>query len=217
MIGKLDSNGLVILSFLLSFISIICLMLQVGNGADTLNGISQNTSQLTWGLFKDPENEFSMQYPTSWMLEPAENSFSDVDVEIVNGYDATNGLVQVLYYFTSEDISSMMKQYGVDQAELEKNIDIWFPQFISGLSGEFDRFNQTGAAQYEKYTIDGHKAGSVIFSAEMSGQPLAGWVATTLIGNKIFVFQYGADQNTFAANLPIAEHMLNSIKILDDN
>jgi len=191
-------------------------MLQVGNGAEPLNGLSQNTSQLTWELYKDPENEFSMQYPSSWTLEPAENRFSDVDVEIVNGYDATNGLVQVLYYFTSEDISGMMKQYGVDQAELEKKIDIWFPQFVSGLSGEFDRFNQTGGAQYEKYTIDGHKAGSVVFSAEMSGQPLAGWVTATLIGNKIFVFQDGADQNTFATNLPIAEHMLNSIKILDD-
>lgn len=217
MIGKLDSNGFVLLSFILSFVTIICLMLQFGNGAETLNDISQNTSQLTWGLFKDPENEFSMLYPTSWILEPAEDRFSDVDVEIVNGYDATNGLVQVLYYFTSEDISSMMKQYRVDQAELEKKIDIWFPQFVSGLSGEFDRFNQTGGAQYEKYTIDGHKAGSVIFSAEMSGQPLAGWVTATLIGSKIFVFQYGADQNTFATNLPIAEHMLNSIKILDDN
>ena len=191
-------------------------MLQFGNAADTLNGISQNTSQLTWELFKDPENEFSMQYQTSWILEPAENRFSDVDVEIVNGYDATNGLVQVLYYFTSQDISSMMKQYRVDQAELEKKIDIWFPQFVSGLSGEFDRFNQTGGAQYEKYTIDGHKAGSVIFSADMSGQPLAGWVTATLIGNKIFVFQYGGDQNTFATNFPKAEHMLESIKILDD-
>ena len=84
-------------------------MLQVGNGAEPLNGLSQNTSQLTWELYKDPENEFSMQYPSSWTLEPAENRFSDVDVEIVNGYDATNGLVQVLYYFTSEDISGMMK------------------------------------------------------------------------------------------------------------
>lgn len=216
MVGKLVSSGLVPLSFVLSYVTIISLMLQVGNGAEPLNGLSQNTSQLTWELYKDPENEFSMQYPSSWTLEPAENRFSDVDVEIVNGYDATNGLVQVLYYFTSEDISGMMKQYGVDQAELEKKIDIWFPQFVSGLSGEFDRFNQTGGAQYEKYTIDGHKAGSVVFSAEMSGQPLAGWVTATLIGNKIFVFQYGADQNTFATNLPIAEHMLNSIKILDD-
>ena len=96
MIGKLDSNGFVLLSFILSFVTIICLILQFGNGAATLNGVSQKTSQLTWGLFKDPENEFSMLYPTSWILEPAEDRFSDVDVEIVNGYDATNGLVQVL-------------------------------------------------------------------------------------------------------------------------
>lgn len=191
-------------------------MSQDADGAETLNSLPQNTSQLTWELFKDPENEFSMQYPSSWTLEPAENTFSNVDVEIVNGYDATNGLVQVLYYFTSEDISSMMKQYDVDQRELEQKINIWFPQFVSGLSGEFDGFNQTEGAQYEKYMIDGHKAGSIIFSAEMSGQPLAGWVTATLIGNKIFVFQYGADQNTFDTNLPIAEHMLNSIKILDD-
>ena len=185
------------------------------NDAEALKGLPQNASQLTWEQFKDPENEFSMQYPSSWTLEPAENSFSNVDVEIVNGYDATSGLVQVLYYFTSEDISSMMKQYDVDQSQLEEKIDIWFPQFVTGLSHEFDMFNQTDGPQYEKYKIDGHKAGSIIFSAEMSGQPLAGWVTATLIGNKIFVFQYGADQNTFDTNLPMAEHMLYSIKILD--
>jgi hypothetical protein len=85
-----------------------------------------------------------------------------------------------------------------------------------GLAGEFDGFNQTGGAQYDKYAIDEHKAGSITFAAALSGQPLAGWVTATLVGNKIFVFQYGADQNPFATNLPIAENMLNSIKILDD-
>jgi len=110
----------------------------------------------------------------------------------------------------------MMKQYDINQSTLEEKIDIWFPQFVSGLSGEFDAFNQTGGVEYENYKIDGHKAGSVVFSANLSGQPLVGWVTATLIGNKIFVFQYGGDQNTFATNFPIAEHMLSSIKILDD-
>jgi hypothetical protein len=212
LIGKLVSSGFVFLSF----VTMISLISQEGNGVESINGLQQNTSQLTWDLFKDPENEFAMQYPSSWLLEPAEDRFSNVDVEIVNGYDPMNGLVQVLYYFTSEDISTMMKQYNVNQSTLEEKIDIWFPQYVSGLSGEFDAFNQSGGVQYENYKIDGHKAGSVVFSANLSGQPLVGWVAATLIGNKIFVFQYGGDENTFATNFPIAEHILNSIKILDD-
>ena len=92
----------------------ISLISHEGNGAESLNGLPQNTLQLTWDLFKDPENEFVMQYPSSWILEPTEDRFSNVDVEIVNGYDAMNGLVQVLYYITSEDISTMMKRYNVN-------------------------------------------------------------------------------------------------------
>lgn len=100
MIEKLVSGALVFLSF----VTIITLISQEGNGAEILIGPPQNTSQLIWDLFKDPENEFVMQYPSSCTLEPAENRFSDVDVEIVNGYDAMSGSVQVLYYLTSEEV-----------------------------------------------------------------------------------------------------------------
>jgi len=71
----------------------ISLISQEGNGVESLIGLQQNTSQLSWDLFKDPENEFAMQYPSSWLLEPAEDRFSNVDVEIVIGYEPMNGLV----------------------------------------------------------------------------------------------------------------------------
>jgi hypothetical protein len=35
-----------------------------------------------------------------------------------------------------------------------------------------------------------------------------------LIGNILFLFQNGADQNEFDVNLPITEHMLNSTQLI---
>jgi hypothetical protein len=180
--------------------------------------LSDAYSQLynSWQLYTDPENEFSMQYPSSWILRPADNRFDLLDVEILNSGDATNGLVQIQYNIMSEELSSLMKQYDVDQAELEQYLDIFFPAFLTGFSRSLDGFHQIENANYEKYNIDGHKAGSTVYSFEVSGRELAGWVTVTLIGNKLFAFMYGADQNTFDTNLPIAEQMLNSIKISDE-
>jgi hypothetical protein len=88
-------------------------------------------------------------------------------------------------------------------------------KFITGYSEAFEGFNQIENAQYDKYKIDGHKAGSVVFSFELPDLDLAGWIVVTIIGNKLFAFQYGADQNQFDINLPTAQRILQSIKILD--
>jgi hypothetical protein len=83
-------------------------------------------------------------------------------------------------------------------------------------SSGFESFNQVEDADYDKYQIDGHKSPSTIFSGKLSGIDLAGWMVSTMIGNKLFTFTYLATPDQFDANLPTAELMLESIKILDE-
>lgn len=156
-----------------------------------------------------------MEYPSTWQLKPAENRFDRADVDIASSEGPKSGFIQIQYNILSEELTNMREQYGLSQEDLENNLDIFFPSFISGYSREIDSFNQIEDAKYEKYRIDGHKAGSVVYSFEISGMNLAGWVVVSLIGNKMFVFNYAADQNQFDANLPIPEYMLNSIRVLD--
>ena len=202
----------------ITIISLISLTSQNGNGSlesnSSSNDLPQNTSQQTWELFTDPENEFSMDYQPSWQLEPAENRFDRADVSIFNTEGPPSGFVYIQYNILSEEVTSMMKEHGYDQKDLENQLESVFPSLISGFT-DYESFNQIEDAQYDKYKIDGYKAGSFVFSFENSGVPYAGWIVGSLIGNKLFVFTYVADQNRFDTNLPIAEHMLNSIKILD--
>jgi hypothetical protein len=202
----------------ITIISIISLMSQNGNGSlesnSSSNDLPQNTSQQTWELFTDPENEFSMDYQPSWQLKPAENRFDRSDISMANTEGPPSGFVNIQYNILSEKITSMMKEFGYDQKDMENQLESVFPSLVSSFT-DYESFTQIEDANYDKYKIDGYKAGSFVFSFEQSGVPYAGWVVGSLIGNKQFVFTYVADQNQFDTNLPIAEHMLNSIKILD--
>jgi hypothetical protein len=39
----------------------------------TIQNVSAQPSQETWQTFKDPKNKFSVEYPSSRQLKPAEN------------------------------------------------------------------------------------------------------------------------------------------------
>ena len=171
----------------------------------TIPNVFAQPADQTWKLFTDPENEFSIEYPSSWDAKPAENRFERADVNIYSSEGPLGGFAQVQY------------QYNIMSEELtENNLELYFPSIISGISTAFDSFNQVEEALYDKYKIDGHKAASVVASFETSGMDFAGLLVASPVGNKLFVFNYSADPNRFDANFPIAEHMLNSTKILDE-
>lgn len=55
----------------------------------------------------------------------------------------------------------------------------------------------------------------MIVSFELKGLDVASWIVWTLLGSKIFVFQFTASPDKFDTVFPISEKMLNYIKILD--
>jgi hypothetical protein len=168
----------------------------------------------TWKEYVDPQGEFSIQYPPSWDLKPS-NRFEATDLMMYSPGGSENGYVLLQYNIFSEEIGTVLDKYGGDQSDIEKYLDIVFPSFLKGFSESMDNFNQVERIDYNKYKIDGYKAASIIFSFEIQGLDVAGWLVWTLLGSNMFVFEFVASTDNFDSLLPIGERMLNSIKILD--
>lgn len=168
----------------------------------------------TWKEYVDPQGEFSIQYPSSWDLKPS-NRFEATDLMMYSPSGSENGYVLIQYNIFSEEIGNVLDKYGGDQSDIEEYLDIVFPSFLKGFSESMDNFNQVERIDYNKYKINGYKAASVIFSFEIQGLDVAGWLVWTLLGSNMFVFEFVASTDKFESLLPIGERMLNSIKILD--
>jgi len=89
-----------------------------------------------------------------------------------------------------------------------------FPHLLSGFASTMQSFNQIVEPNYGKYLISGHKTGSVVFGFKVNEQDLDGMLVWTLIGSNQFWLAYGSSPGSFDQNLPLAEKVLDSIKIL---
>lgn len=189
---------------------------QLSNTDKIVNvGSNPDSSKETWQTFKDPENEFSIEYPSSWQLKPAENRFATTDLTIMHSNGFQDGFVTMSYNIVPEALTQIIKEYGADQKDIEDAFKIIFPTLLTSSSAAFDSFHQVEDTDYNKYKVDGYGTASTIFSFEQSGLDFAGWSVGALTGNKIFWFHYAAGPNQFDPNFPTAERMLESIKLLD--
>lgn len=160
------------------------------------------------------DKDFSLQYPSSWTLEPKTNRFESIDLKMSSPDGVSGGIIIVGYYLVDPALSSSLKQIHAKQKDIEKYLVFIFPRVLSGFANNFDNFNAVEEPDYVKYQIDGHRTGSAVFGYTLNDQNLAGLLVWTLIGGNQFWLQYTASQDTFDQNLPIAEKVLSSIKIL---
>ena len=108
---------------------------------------------------------------------------------------------------------SAIKKNHIKQEDFEKNLHILFPLFVNGFGETLDNFDQVKKLNYIKFLIGGHKAGSAIFSFSMDEDDLVGLLVWTLVGSNQYWFEYVSDKESFDQKLPLAEKVLQSIKI----
>ena len=116
----------------------------------------------------------------------------------------------------SEEECGVLEVENYDQIETRKQLESLFPSLISTYTDIFESFNLVEDYEYQNYNISGDKAASLVFTFEVHDAEYAGWIVGSLIGNKFFILQFIADPSQFDANLPNAEKMLRSIKVLDN-
>jgi hypothetical protein len=111
------------------------------------------------------------------------------------------------------------------QKEIESHLDQIFPQMLKPVTSEIQECTLVELEKpvYDKYTIAGHKAGSVVWATDCGGIPSTNMMVGTVVGNNIVSLIYRAPEaaclqdicksHIFDQNLPIAENIMKTIKL----
>jgi PsbP len=154
------------------------------------------------------DTHFSLQYPADWNEEKVSLGLLGYYYRIT-GDQYKTGFVDVQALTCPQ---SCMHQYGLPenmtQSQIESNLETIFPKLGVGSQP-----SQMGEPRYDKYTIDGHKAGSVLLTEDYGNIVIKKLLIGTLIGNDWIGFAYSAPVSVFDQNISIMENMVKSFKL----
>jgi photosystem II reaction center protein PsbP len=160
----------------------------------------QPAEALTFKNYTDPAGRFSIEYPSSWTVRPAENRFSlwevafeapinyslSIDLRILNDLDAPEGIERLM-----EDS-------------------------IITLPEEVPNFILEEGVECEKYAINDKKACSIIYTRGAEFDPnfeYAVMQVSSLVDEQLYVLTYEAPTSHFDPYLPTIEKMIDSVQI----
>ena len=179
-----------------------------GSSPEERGSTVHNSTSNATGYSKYSGGTFSLQYPTGWELERSDTGLSGAQAIDISNRQEPPAFVQV--FLAPTEIAAAE---NATQEEIESNIEEIFPTFVKGPLGignttisEFEK------PVYDRYTVDGHKVGSVIFIHEYSGLRLKTLALGTIVGNNDFGLMYSTTQELFDQNLPIIENIIKSVK-----
>jgi hypothetical protein len=104
---------------------------------------------------------------------------------------------------------------NMTQEDLESSLEKIFPEFVKTIISQMEQGTLTELQSpiYDRYTIDGHRAGAVIYTSTYGETKLKSIVVGTIFGNLAFALAYGAPEETFEKTVPIAENIIRSINL----
>lgn len=203
------------ISILLPFIMILVMGIGIFLYPIPAQGESNNLTKTSIIEFIDKDNEFSMQIPSDWQVKPKESRFDSTDVSLTSADGPIGGFITIEYSLVGQEFKQTLKDSNINIKKIQKNLDDLFPYVLQGFSKGFDRYQEVEEPQYDKYTINGNKAASIIYAFTLSERDLAGLYIFTIINEKKFNMNFAADRSEFDNVLPIVEDMIKSIKILN--
>ena len=166
-------------------------------------------------------NGFTLNYPAGWEVRnntrTAENEIYLIFSDKPEKGDMTVGLGRL----TQKDIDTFGLTPNSTKEEIDSKLTQIFPQLAKQVQSGFHKGVPSELEQIalNKYTIDGHKAGSAQFNIDYGNLMTRAIVVGTVIGNEGFIIFYKTPSSTFDENLPTIENVIKSIKIeenLDD-
>ena len=159
--------------------------------------VPTNLVEAQESVFSDPSGGFTVNVPTGWKAEPAQNR-SEVRFMPESGNASMNILVAEDNANITTDDSGLM-----EFAELELSTGFG----ISDMKVEQD-------VECETYTVQGNEACSYIISTEQytEGKDLVIIQIITLIDGIRYYFSYGDFRDDFDGQLPIFEDLVDSFR-----
>jgi von Willebrand factor type A domain len=184
------------------------------NSIDKANNImtnafaEENSTTNAVGYSKYGGSTFSLQYPAGWKLER-----SDMGGRGAQSIRILNGQLPPAYVHVFLAPTGIAPAKKATQEEIESHIEEIFPTFVQRLLGTKNAtLTEIEKPVYDKYTVDGHKVGSVIFVHDYSGVLVKTLALGTIVGNNDFGLTYTTTESLFDQNLPIIENMIKSVK-----
>jgi hypothetical protein len=182
----------------------------ISNNPPSPNTINSNVQQLS---YSDPEGKYTLKYPSDWSVIKKQNRFEPIDLSLVGPSGLATG------YFTIQ--VTRFPPYLAESAKAAENSDeflkIVFPEILKGYEDTLPGFTYVEAPLYDKYSVDGHKAASQVFTSSLgdeAGIKFAGLLVWTVVNQQTMAITFGADRSNFDLVLPMAEKIIDSIDIV---
>jgi hypothetical protein len=151
---------------------------------------------------------FSLQYPAEWIINQLEN---EPDVDII---EISNDAVPARIIATSTPTE--LVQANMTQEEIDFRLEQIFPEhMLKPVISQIHRCTliELEKPVYDRYMVVGHKAGTAVWTTDCAGIPTRNIMVGTIVGNIGLGLVYNAPEVVFDENLPIAEKIINSIRL----
>jgi hypothetical protein len=162
---------------------------------------------------------FSLNYPEGWipqkMVVPASETAPEGEIYFISGDQLKDGFI--IFGFnplSPSEFEALGLSRNTSQESIESNLSQIFPHLVELLQSGFSYGVPSDQEEpvYGKYTVDGHKVGSVLYNVE-GNLTFRGLAVGTVIGNNSLIFGYFSLSSLFDENLPTIENVIKSIKI----
>jgi photosystem II reaction center protein PsbP len=165
--------------------------------SNSTSNITQSTSTpANFSMYKDPEKRFTINYPADWNATPAANRFATSLVEFSNPVPLASLDIR-LVKSVPFDVQALMVQ-------------------TFGTTYDIPNFQLNQGVECQKYTIDGSKACSIIYTRTFdysSDLKFAVMDVETVLKGNAYIFVYTSNLDNFDSNLPRIDKMINSFKV----
>ena len=171
---------------------------------------TSSTEVIQWKTYTDPEGKFNINYPADWKIDEIEKTtFDKRDVGFIKKetVDLSGG--------TSVEQNAAV--FGISYNTDSDMEDVDLEEFVQELSSR-NQFNYDNYREIEggidTYKISGNPAVGIIFANSNGFQEQGQLNVISFPDDNLFNINYVADQKNFDKYLPIAEKMIQSIKII---
>lgn len=179
-----------------------------------------NPDDMKWIYWIEPTGKFSFQYPdsTEWKTSIGNNSINKEIYYFQLSHSDDYGNVHISMKIIPFDIINRYKVLDFNFALPSK--DSLNPEILVDLFENYANNNLPNFSVFEKhsdkYTLNGNIAYGILTRHSFGLGNTTGMLTLYSVDNKnnnIIEFKYIFDPNSFIAYLPIAEKILNSIRI----
>ncbi|HJT49298.1 MAG TPA: hypothetical protein VJ729_14030 [Nitrososphaeraceae archaeon] len=196
----------------------------VGGGNITSKNTTTATDNTTITYSEFTGKGLSFQYPNGWTINSTATPLATIPgVDSIEMSDVVNNHLQAqilvnLVPLTEEEKGKMNLPNNATEQDIDSRLQQIFPEHMLQpfIKGQTERgssvLTELGKPVYDKYVVNGHKAGSAIYTTLTYKIPLKTlFIATITGGNKEFMLMYRAPVDIFDRDLPIAENIIKSI------